>query len=151
MNYDYLKDWYKRAMIRTGGRGRFLADLFLTPPIGENDIIVDLHAHDNRSDGRRSARGSFQNASFNNVDVYSTTNHDNIKTQTEYYGYQVDPANFRGQYVNGVEITCRLNGLPVEVLVYDYDFKKVSSKLVLNSLCPTIRDPMDYSQAPLCM
>ena len=33
----------------------------------------------------------------------------------------------------------------------DYDFKKVSSKLVLNSLCPTIRDPMDYSQAPLCM
>ncbi len=129
MNYNYLKEWHKEAMIQTGGRGRYLADIFLTPPTGKNDLIVDLHAHDDRSDGRRSARGSFQNASFNGVDVYSTTNHDNIKTQIEYYGYKVDHAKYRGQYVNGVEITCRLNGHPVEVLVYDYDFKK-ASKLI---------------------
>ena len=129
MNYNYLKRWYQKAMLRTDGRGRFLADIFLTPPTGENDLIVDLHAHDDRSDGRRSARGSFQNASNNGVDIYATTNHDNIKTQTEYYGYDLDEAKYRGQYVNGVEITCRLNGLPVEVLVYDYDFKK-ASKLV---------------------
>ena len=127
MNYGYLKKWYQEAMFRTNGRGRFLADVFLTPPIGKNDRIVDFHAHDDRSDGRRSARGSFQNASFNGVEIYSTTNHDNIKTQNEYYGYELDSAKYRGEYVNGVEITCRLNGLPVEVLVYDYDFKKASN------------------------
>ena len=126
MSYNYLKKWFSEAMNRTGGRGRFLADVFLTPPTGKNDRIVDFHAHDDRSDGLRDPRGSFQNASFNGVDIYATTNHDNIKTQTEYYGYQVDPAKYRGQYVNGVEVTCRLNGQPVEVLVYDYDFKKAS-------------------------
>ena len=131
MNYNYLKKWYQEAMLKTNGRGRFLADVFLTPPTGKNNLIVDLHAHDDRSDGRRSARGSFQNASFNGVDIYATTNHDNIKTQIEYYGYDVDAAKYRGQYVNGVEITCRLNGLPVEVLVYDYDLKK-ASKLINN-------------------
>ena len=129
MNYNYLKKWFKEAMAQTGGRGKVLAQLFLTPPIGDNNLIVDLHSHDDRSDGRRSSRGSFQNASFNGVDVYATTNHDNIKTQTEYYSYQTDHAKYRGAYINGVEITCRLNGLPVEVLVYDYDFKK-ATKLI---------------------
>ena len=65
MSYNYLKKWHNEAMIRTGGRGRFLADVFLTPPTGKNDRVVDFHAHDDRSDGMRSARGSFQNASFN--------------------------------------------------------------------------------------
>ena len=127
MNYSYLKSWHDEALKRTGGRGQVLADLFLTPPVGENNLVVDLHSHDSSSDGRRSSRGSFQNASFNNVDVFATTNHDNINTQIGYYNYNVDTAKYRGQYINGVEVTCRLNGLPVEVLVYDYDFKKAKS------------------------
>ncbi len=129
MNYNYLKDWRKQAIIQTGGRGKFLADLFLTPPLKDNDLIVDLHSHDDRSDGLRTSRGSFQEAAFNGVDFYSTTNHDNLKTESEYYAYETDTATYKGQYVNGVEITCRLNGLPVEVLVYDYDLKK-AEKLV---------------------
>ena len=124
MNYSYLKDWYREALAKTDGRGKVIADLFLTPPIGDNDLVVDLHSHDSSSDGSRSSRGSFQNASFNKVDVFATTNHDNINTQVGYYNYSVDTAKYRGQYINGVEVTCRLNGLPVEVLVYDYDFKK---------------------------
>lgn len=118
-------------MRKTGGRGQVLADLFLTPPVGDNDLVVDLHSHDNLSDGSRSSRGAFQNASFNNVDVFSTTNHDNINTQVGYYDYSIDTAKYRGQYINGVEVTCRLNGLPVEILVYDYDFKK-AKKLIDN-------------------
>lgn len=129
MDYSYLKSWYNEALQKTGGRGKVLADLFLTPPIGDNDLIVDMHSHDSSSDGRRSSRGSFQNASFNNVDVFATTNHDNINTQIGYYNYSVDTAKYRGQYVNGVEVTCRLNGLPVEILVYDYDFKKAKSMI----------------------
>ena len=129
MNYSYLKSWHDAALERTGGRGWVLADLFLTPPLGDNNKIVDLHSHDSSSDGRRSSRGSFQNASFNNVDVFATTNHDNINTLVGYYNYSVDTAKYRGQYINGVEITCRLNGLPVEVLVYDYDFKKAKGMI----------------------
>lgn len=124
MNYNYLNDWRKQAIFQTGGRGKFLADLFLSPPLKSHDLIVDLHSHDDRSDGLRTSRGSFQEASFNGVDVYSTTNHDTLKTQSEYYSYDMDTANYKGQYVNGVEVTCRLGGFPVEVLVYDYDFKK---------------------------
>lgn len=129
MNYNYLKEWRNAAIEKTGGRGQVLADLFLTPPTGDNDLVVDLHSHDSSSDGSRSSRGAFQNASFNKVDVFATTNHDNISTQVGYYNYSVDTAKYRGQYINGVEVTCRLNGLPVEVLVYDYDFKKAKNMI----------------------
>ena len=124
MDYSYLKKWYNQAVERLGERGRVLADLFLKAPIGKHDMIVDMHAHDNSSDGRRSGRGSFQNASENHVAYYATTNHDTLKTQDDYYSYKIDEGNYRGEYINGVEVTCRLNGHPVEVLVYDYDFKK---------------------------
>ena len=129
MDYKYLKEWRKSAIEKTEGRGKVLADLFLTPPTGDNDLVVDLHSHDSSSDGSRSSRGAFQNASYNKVDVFATTNHDNISTQVGYYNYSVDTGKYRGQYINGVEVTCRLNGLHVEVLVYDYDFKKAKNMI----------------------
>ena len=126
MDYTYLKKWKKDALERTGGRGKFLADLLLTPPTGENDVVFDLHIHDDGSDGSRSAEGVFQEAANNKLKYFATANHDVLKTQKDYYSYQIGSANYRGEYLNGIEITSRLNGYPIEVLVYDYDLKKAT-------------------------
>lgn len=128
MDFKYLKNWQKKAYERTGGRGKGLA-MFFDAPTKENNKIVDLHYHDQSSDGARGIEQMFNEASNNGLSVISATNHDNIATQSKYYGYEVSHGRYKGEIINGVEITARLNGLPVEVLVYDYDYKK-AKKLI---------------------
>lgn len=126
MDFKYLKNWKQKAYERTGGRGKGLA-LFFDVPTKENNKIVDMHYHDQSSDGSRGIEQMFNEASNNGLSLISATNHDNITTQSKYYGYEVSHGRYKGEILNGVEITARLNGQPVEVLVYDYDYKKAKN------------------------
>ena len=128
MDYSYLKSWKEKAFQRSSGRGQALSFLF-ERPVKNNDIVIDLHYHDESSDGQRGITQAFNEASNNGVSIISTTNHDNIKTQDQYYSYKVSDGRYRGEFINGVEVTCRLNGQPIEILVYDYDYKK-AKKLI---------------------
>ena len=123
MDYSYLKDWREKALQKTSGRGEFLIDMFLRRP-DDSLSRFDLHVHSDKSDGALDVRSLFQSASNNNLGVLSITDHDTILAEEDYYNYTIDTAKYNGQFLNGVEVTCKLKGLPVEVLVYDYNYKK---------------------------
>lgn len=123
MDFSYLKDWKRRMLERTGGRGKRLGFL-LDPPMGKNDKVFDLHMHTRHSDGIKSVRGLAEIAKNNKASVISFTDHDvinaavNIKQGTENTG------SYDGEIINGLELTSRLEDDSVEYLVYDYDVEK---------------------------
>ncbi len=120
MKFEGLGQWQAEALKNSGGRGRELLFLFEQPE-GENDIIFDLHIHDTNSDGVRGARKVLTEAQENGVEIVSITNHDNDKSTQNIHRGRVDFARYGGRYINGIEITCRLNGYPVECLVYGHN------------------------------
>ena len=126
MKFEGLRKWLVEALERSGGRGRELAFLLMQPE-GENDIVFDLHIHDANSDGAREERKVFMEAQANGAKVISQTNHDNIVSTIHYQGFETDTAKYNGDYINGVEVSCRLGGNPVECLVYGYDEAKAKS------------------------
>ena len=110
MNFDYLKNWYSEAMKRTEGRGAIFEFMF-HPPFGKHDIVLDLHGHTKSfSDGERTLQYYKKTTKANKIAKASITDHDSI-------GIDDEPDGF----INGVEITARLEDNEVEVLVYGYD------------------------------
>lgn len=134
MDYSYLKDWKKKAFERSGGRGKSLAFMFDIPS-NKHDISFDLHIHDTNSDGERQPAKVFADASENHLDVISITNHDTIRSEEEYASFAFSTGKYNGGFINGVEVTCRLNNLPVEILVYDYNVNK-AKRLISNGEFP---------------
>ena len=124
MDFKYLKGWGKRAFEKTGGRGKFLKFLF-EPPINKNDVGFEFHGHTIGSDGIRDAKMVGHEAQANKVKKLAFTDHDTVKTLDELFEGKTDLADFSGEFVNGVEITARLGGKCIEVLVYDFDYKKL--------------------------
>lgn len=123
MKFEGLRQWLARALERSGGRGKELAFL-LEQPEGKNDKVFDLHIHDVNSDGARGERKVFAEAQENGVSVIAQTNHDTINSVVNYHSYKTDTAGYTGEYINGLEASCRLGGYPVECLVYGYDETK---------------------------
>ena len=126
MDFSYLSRWRKRAFERTGGRGRFL-DFLFQEPNEKNDIVFDLHTHTVGSDGVRNAKMLGHEAQANGVKMLSVTDHDSLSTIDELFYGRSNLADYTGEFVAGVEITSRLNGECVEVLLYDYDYEKLKS------------------------
>ncbi len=131
MKFEGLSKWQNEALKRSGGRGKELSFLLMQPE-EENDIILDLHIHDTNSDGARKERKVFMEAQENRVKVISQTNHDNIMSAINYQSFKTDTAKYNGYYINGVEVSCRLGGYPVECLVYGYDEEK--AKRLVNDM-----------------
>ena len=131
MKFEGLRQWLARALQRSEGRGKELAFL-LEQPEGENDIVFDLHIHDINSDGLREERKVFMEAQENGVKVLSQTNHDTINSVVNYHNYNSDTAGYTGGYINGIEASCRLNGFPVECLVYGYN--EVKAKHLIDTM-----------------
>ena len=131
VKFEGLRQWRAQALKNSGGRGREIAFL-LVQPDGENNITFDLHLHDANSDGARQERKVFMEAQENGVKIVSQTNHDNIVSATNYQRFKSDTAKYNGYYVNGVEVSCRLGGHPVECLVYGYDEAK--AKVLIDSM-----------------
>ena len=126
MDFKYLKRWKKRAFERTGGRGRFL-DFLFQEPNENNDIVFDLHTHTVGSDGVRDAKMLGHEAQANGVKLLSVTDHDSLTTIDELVSGKTHFSDYEGEFVAGVEITSRLKGQCIEVLLYDYDYDKIKS------------------------
>ena len=110
MNFNYLDKWFDEAMKRTEGRGAIFKCLY-RPPFGMQDILVDLHGHTSTfSDGKRNVQFYRTSSIKNQISHSAITDHDSIgiddKSKT---------------FINGVEITSKLDDNEIEILVYNYD------------------------------
>ena len=84
----------------------------------------DLHCHTPASDGSRELIDLLLDAEKAQLDVISFTDHDTLEIYDQLQ--DIDPKKFySGIILNGVEITCELNGERVEVLAYNFDLKKL--------------------------
>lgn len=124
MDYSYLNSWQKRALERANGRGKSLSFL-LKPFHGTNDIVFDLHTHSTSSDGMRTPEKLGNDAKENGLAVLSITDHDTIQAYDKLLAGEENLGKFDGKLISGVEISSKLNGKAVEVLLYDFDIPKL--------------------------
>jgi len=130
MNYEYLEGWKKRAYAKTEGRGRGLKFL-IEKPVAKNDMVIDLHIHSVNSDGVRTLEMIGKDASANQIKKLAFADHDTIRPLTNLKAGKSDMSHFAGEVLTGVEITSKLDGDTVEVLVYDFDLGKAED--IINS------------------
>lgn len=84
----------------------------------------DLHCHTPASDGSRELIDLLIDAEKAGLDAISFTDHDTLGIYE--YLKDIDPKNwFSGTIINGVEITVDVDGERLEVLGYNYNYKKL--------------------------
>ena len=123
---DKLNLWKMRALYRTDGRGENLTFLLNNPT---KDLKYDLHVHSVESDGVKTPEQIGNEAEAQGVKILAIADHDTINVPLKLSKGEYTLGDYSGQYINAVEVTTRLNGYPVEVLVYDFDVKK-ADKLI---------------------
>ena len=90
--------------------------------------MIDLHMHTNYSDGTDSVVELLQNAEIANLEIISITDHNTAKAYEELE--KIDIAKFySGKIIPGIEINTKILGVPIEILGYGIDYKKMNEKI----------------------
>jgi len=86
--------------------------------------MIDLHLHTNYSDGTDTVRELLINAEIQNLDIISITDHDSVDAYKELENSEIRNL-FSGKIIVGTELKTYYNGIPIEVLGYGIDYKKI--------------------------
>lgn len=87
--------------------------------------MIDLHTHTSHSDGTDSVEELLKNAENQNLEIISITDHDQVGA---YYELESNPELrklFSGKIIIGSELKTYFDEVPVEVLAYGIDYKKI--------------------------
>ena len=86
--------------------------------------MIDLHLHTNYSDGTDTVKELLLNAESKKLDVISITDHDSVAAYNELENSDIRNL-FSGKIVVGTELKTYYNGIPMEVIGYGIDYKKI--------------------------
>lgn len=89
--------------------------------------MIDLHIHTNYSDGTDSLKELLKKAENQKLEIISITDHDQVDAYYELENKDIREI-FKGKIIPGVELKAFYNGIPVEVLGYGIDYKKIKIK-----------------------
>ena len=87
--------------------------------------MIDLHTHTNHSDGTDTVEELLKNAEAQKLEVISITDHDQVGA---YYELEENPKIreiFSGKIIVGAELKTHFNKVPIEILAYGIDYKKL--------------------------
>lgn len=86
--------------------------------------MIDLHMHTNKSDGTDSVEELLEKAEKEQLEIISITDHDSIDA---YYDLENEKIRnrFSGKIIIGAELKTFYKGVPIEVLAYGIDYKKI--------------------------
>lgn len=87
--------------------------------------MLDLHTHTSHSDGTDSVEELLKNAENQNLEIISITDHDQVDA---YYELEKNPELrklFSGKIIVGSELKTYFEKVPIEVLAYGIDYKKI--------------------------
>ena len=90
-----------------------------------------MHIHTNYSDGELSVSELLKLANKKNLKKLSITDHDCVDAYFEIKNTHLD---FDGEILIGCEFSCVVDNLPIEILGYGFDFKKIKSFLDIYGL-----------------
>ena len=88
--------------------------------------MIDLHTHTNHSDGTDSVEELLLNAEKKKLEIISITDHDSVDA---YYELENNPnlrKLFSGKILPGCEMKTHYKKVPIEVLAYGIDYKKLN-------------------------
>lgn len=83
----------------------------------------DLHIHTTYSDGNYSLSEVLKMCEKENLYAISITDHDNIESYFELQNPNIKNI-FGGKIINGCEVRCVCNKVPIEILAYGFDINK---------------------------
>lgn len=86
--------------------------------------MIDLHLHTNYSDGTDTVKELLLNAELKKLDIISITDHDSVDAYKELENSDIRKI-FTGKIIVGTELKVYYNGIPMEVLGYGIDYKKI--------------------------
>lgn len=86
--------------------------------------MIDLHLHTNYSDGTDTVKELLINAEAKKLDIISITDHDSVDAYKELENCEIRNL-FSGKIIVGTELKTYYNGIPMEVLGYGIDYKKI--------------------------
>lgn len=87
--------------------------------------MIDLHTHTNYSDGTDTVEELLKNAEKKGLEIISITDHDSVGA---YFEIENNPSLrkiFSGKILPGCEMKTYYRKVPIEVLAYGIDFKKL--------------------------
>jgi len=86
--------------------------------------MIDLHLHTCYSDGTDTVKDLLINAESKKLDIISITDHDSVDAYNELENSNIRNL-FTGKIIVGTELKAYYNGIPMEVLGYGIDYKKI--------------------------
>ena len=98
--------------------------------------MIDLHMHTKYSDGTDSVIELLKNAERIGLEMISITDHNTAKAYEELENLDVKKY-YTGKIIPGIEMNTKVLGIPIEILGYGIDYKK------MNALLSTIFLPLE--------
>ena len=98
--------------------------------------MVDLHMHTKYSDGTDEVIELLKNAEKVGLEIISITDHNTVKAYEKLETINVKEY-YSGKIITGIEMNTKVLGIPIEVLGYGIDYKK------MNELIPNIFLPLE--------
>ena len=97
--------------------------------------MIDLHVHTKYSDGTDEVVELLKKAERVGLEVISITDHNTAKAYEELENLNVKEY-YSGKIIPGIEMNTKVLGIPIEILGYGIDYKK------MNKLIPTVFLPL---------
>ncbi len=87
--------------------------------------MIDLHIHTNHSDGTDTVQELFEKANAKNIEIISITDHDSVDAYFELEKNLELRKLYNGKIIVGSEIKTSFEKVPIEILAYGIDYKKI--------------------------
>ena len=91
--------------------------------------MIDLHIHTMYSDGIDTTKDVLKKASNLDLDAISITDHNSVKFYLEMENNSDLKSIFKGKIITGCEFTTTYKKNLIEILGYNFDYKKIDEYL----------------------
>lgn len=107
--------------------------------------MIDLHMHTKYSDGTDSLTEILHNCEDKGLSVISITDHNNCDAYFEMEKLNITDY-FSGKIIVGIELNTKAEGVPIEILGYNIDYKKVNELAKKLYLSPDKRNEIEFKR-----
>ncbi len=107
--------------------------------------MIDLHMHTKYSDGTDSLTEILQNCEKKGLSVISITDHNNCDAYIEMENINISDY-FSGKIIPGIELNTKAEGVPIEILGYNIDYKKMNELAKRTYLSPDKRNELEFER-----
>jgi len=108
--------------------------------------MIDLHIHSKYSfDGSDNIETILKKAEEANLEIISITDHNNTDAYNELEKIKISDY-YSGKIIAGIEMNTKVEGVPIEILGYNLDYKKMNKLAYQNILSPEERTKVEFER-----